>query len=98
MGNKTKKFELTEKEQKDLFCIAWQFNNFWEDLKEGKKADLACGTCKYFKDCIKSKKSFIYDQFQLMTKLTGVRLNAEIGFRKKVETGKTSFIKSNSSK
>lgn len=35
MENK-KVIELTEKEQKDLFCIAWQFTNFWEDFKGGK--------------------------------------------------------------
>ena len=97
MSNK-KIIELGEKEQKDLFCIAWLFTNLWEDQKEGKKAHIACETCKYCKECLDSKKLMVYDQFQLITKLTGIKLSAEIGFRKKVESGKASFFKKDLSK
>lgn len=54
----TKVIELTEKEQADLFCVAMQLTNFWEDVKDYGFGDhkknkhflnptVACKFCKY---------------------------------------------------
>jgi len=85
--------ELTREDQKDLFCVAWQFTNFWEDLKEHKATErLACGYyCPYAKDCHDNNRYHIYDQFRIMTKLTGIEISPISDLRK--EVGDANFLK-----
>lgn len=97
MEDKTKTIELTEKEQKDLFCAAWHLANFIEDEKDKKVAgsEIPCETCKYQKDCHENYIFDPYKHFQTLSKLTGVIISARVGFRDSVKKGVNSFFTDN---
>lgn len=75
--------ELTEEQQLDLFCIAWHLTNFWEDAKLNRSASttIACNTCRYQKECWEKYKCSLYKHFDILTKLTGVKISAAVGDR-----------------
>lgn len=83
MGNKV--IELSEKEQRNLFCAAWHLTNLIEDAKEDLPADLGtpCETCKYLKECYENDNLDMYAHLDVLTKLTGVKFNAFKGARGK---------------
>lgn len=95
MDNKIKKIELSEKEQKNLFCSAWHLTNLLEDGKDEKVANFAtpCETCKYQKECLEDDNFDAYSHFETLTKLTGVKISALTGFRNLVKKGSQSFLK-----
>lgn len=98
MENEIKKIELTEKEERNLFCAAWHLTNLWEDAKDKKVANFAtpCETCKYQEECWENDKCYAYKNFETLTKLTGVKISPLIGFRSMLKKGSQSFLKEDS--
>ena len=57
----TKTVALTDKE---FFCLSWHHNAFYEQSKQGMKADWGkpCSTCKYNEDCYSDgSKPLLYE-------------------------------------
>lgn len=85
---------LDEKEQKDLFCVAWHLTNFIEDCKEKKVASFTtpCETCKCQKECLENDNFDAYSHFEVLTRLTGVIVTPLESARKLAEEGKFKFV------
>lgn len=74
-----KQFNLSEEEQKDLFCMAWHLQSLIEDAKYHKTASFGkpCSTCKFMingKDCDLD----FYGKSNVLTELTGVKFTTAI--------------------
>lgn len=92
-----KQITLTEKDQRDLFCMAWHLTNLIEDCKEKKIASFStpCETCKYQKGCWENEHFDFYGHAETLTKITGVKFLPVIGARELARKGKLNFIESN---
>lgn len=89
--DKDKVIQLSDTDQRGLFCAAWHLTNLIEDFKEDKIADFAkpCETCKYQKEC----NFDAYSYFETLTKLTGVIVTPLLGARELEKEGKFKFHK-----